>query len=52
MKIVIRLEGDLQTLTFGVMQLVGAMQPGCAKVNTSWGFGIKGLFRFFEALGA
>ena len=49
----IRLEGDHQTLTFGVVQLVDAMQPGGAKVNVSWGFWVKGpLFRFFEAFGA
>jgi len=48
----IRLEGDHQTLTFGVTQLVDAMQPGGAKVNISWGFWVKGaLFRFFEAFG-
>ena len=35
----IRLEGDNQTLTFGVMQLVDAMQPAGANVNISWGFG-------------
>ena len=34
----ISLEGDHQALTFGVMQLVDAMQPGGAKVNTSWFF--------------
>ena len=33
-----RLEGDHQTLTFGVMQLLDGMQPECAKVNTSWFF--------------
>ena len=38
----IRLEGDHQTLTFGVVQLVDAMQSGAAKVNISWGFWIKG----------
>ena len=38
----IRLGGDHQTLTFGVMQLVDAMQPGGAKVNTSWVFLING----------
>ena len=49
----IRLEGDHQTLTFGVVQLVEAMQPGGAKVIISWGFGVNGpLFRFFEAFGA
>ena len=49
----IRLEGDHQTLTFGVVQLVDAMQPGGAKVNISWGVWVKGpLFRFFEAFGA
>ena len=49
----IRLEGDHQTLTFGVVQLVVAMQPGGAKVNISRGFWVKGaLFRFFEAFGA
>ena len=49
----IRLEGDHQTLTFGVAQLVDAMQPGGAKVNISWGFWVKGpLFRFFEAFWA
>ena len=42
----IRLEGDHQTLTFGVVQLVDAMQPGGAKVNISWGFWIKGGTRF------
>ena len=49
----IRLEGDYQTLTFGVMQLVDAMHPGAAKVNNSWFLGSMGpLFRFFEAFGA
>ena len=37
-----RLEGDHQTLIFGVVQLVDAMQPGGAKVNISWGVWIKG----------
>ena len=31
-----RLEGDHQALTFGVLQLVDAMQPGGAKVNISF----------------
>ena len=39
----IRLEGDHQTLTIGVVQLVDVMQPGGAKVHISWGFWIKGL---------
>ena len=38
----IRLEGHHQTLTFVFMQLVDAMQPGGAKVNTSWIFRING----------
>ena len=29
----IRLEGDHQTLTFGVVEVVDTMQPGGAKVN-------------------
>ena len=32
----IRIEGDHQPLTFGVMQLVDAMQHRGAKVNISW----------------
>ena len=48
-----RLEGDHQSLTFGVLPLVDAMQPGGAKVNISWGVWVKGsLLRFFEAFGA
>ena len=38
----IRLEGDHQTLTFGVVQLVDAMQPGGAKVNINCGFWVNG----------
>ena len=38
----IRLEGDHQTFTFGVVQLVDAIQPRGAKVNISWGFWVKG----------
>ena len=45
----IRLEADHQTLKFGVMQLAGTMQHGCAKVNISWGFWRQWpLFRFFD----
>ena len=38
----IRLEGDHQTLTFDVIQLVDAMQHGGARVKTSWFFWING----------
>ena len=37
----IRLEEEHQTLTFGYVQLVDAMQPGGAKVNISWFFWYK-----------
>ena len=41
-----------ENCTFGVMELVEVMQPGGAKVNISWFFGLMGpLFRFFEAFG-
>ena len=35
----IRLEGDHQTLTCGLLQLVDTMQPGGAKVNMGGGGG-------------
>ena len=38
----IRLDGEHQTLTFGVMQLVDTMQAGGATVNISWGVWING----------
>ena len=49
----IRLEGDHQTLTFGVVQLVDAMQPGGRKSQYQLGILDKGFgLRFFEAFGA